>query len=306
VTFVLPSSHAFLLAVILDLLLGDPRWLPHPVRGIGYLAAGAEKLWRATGVPLRTAGALFWLTVVALTCLVVAITSNYLSWYWMWMFLALRSLDSESWAVVRQLQRSDLGAARASLAMIVGRDTDKLAEPEVLRATLETVSENLSDAVIAPLFYLALGGPVLMAAYKATNTLDSIVGYKNEKYRSFGWFSARMDDVVNLIPARLSAVLVWIAALLLGLNARSAFRITLRDGGSQPRPNSGYPEAAFAGALGVQLGGVNHYAGHASHKALLGDPRQPLSVQVLQKSRQLLYLSSFLFMPAVWMALRWR
>src|SRR5205085_1386130 len=155
----------------------------------------------------------------------------------------------------------DIAEARSKLAMIVGRDTAQLEEPEILRAAIETVAENLSDGVIAPLLYLALGGPVGMAAYKAINTLDSMVGYRDQRYSEFGWASARLDDLANFVPARLTAVLVWTCALMLGYDAGRSRRITLRDAKTQPSPNAGYPEAAVAGALGIRLGGVNFYHG---------------------------------------------
>jgi adenosylcobinamide-phosphate synthase len=180
------------------------------------------------------------------------------------------------------------------LAQIVGRDTESLDEKEVVRATIETIAENLSDAVIAPLFYLALGGPATMAAFKAVNTLDSMTGYRNERYREFGWASARMDDVANWIPARLTAALVWLCALLLRYDARRSIAVTLRDARLQPSPNAGYPEAAVAGALGVRLGGLNYYQGVASRKPYIGDGGRPLDLAAYTKARRLLYGASLL------------
>ena len=176
----------------------------------------------------------------------------------------------------------------------------------MVRATIETVAENLSDGVIAPLFYLALAGPAGMAAYKAINTLDSMVGHKNERYQDFGWASARLDDVVNFIPARLTAVLIWIAALLPGFRALRSIKITLRDGASQPSPNSGYPEAAVAGALGVRLGGTNYYAGQPSLKAFLGDAVVDLNRAMFGRVRILLYVSEALCVAMILGFTRWR
>lgn len=287
----------------LDLLVGDPRWLPHPVRGIGWMIHKAEGAWRFTGLPLRAAGVLLCVSVVLVTCAVVYATLPWANVYWVFSFLALRSLDAEAGAVIRCLQVGDLAAARQQAGMIVGRDTGELDEAEIVRAVLETVSENLSDGVIAPLFYLALLGPVGMAVYKAVNTLDSMTGYKNEKYRELGWASARLDDVLNYVPARLSAALVWVSALLLGMPALRSIRLTLRDAGSQPSPNSGWPEAAFAGALGVQLGGVSFYGGAPSRKAYLGDVGRPLKADVFPSARRLLYLPALLMagLVALWM-----
>ncbi|MEJ7608505.1 MAG: adenosylcobinamide-phosphate synthase CbiB [Bryobacteraceae bacterium] len=253
------------------------------------------------------AGILFWICVLALACFGVWLTLPWLTVYWIWTLLALRSLDLECEAVVTRLNAGDLEAARAQLAMIVGRDTAGLVEPDIVRAVVETMSENLNDAVIAPLFYLALAGPVAMAGYKAANTLDSMVGYKSDRYRDFGWFSARMDDIASFIPARVSVVLVWLAALLLGMDSKQSYRITIRDAASQPSPNSGYPEAAFAGALGVQLGGLSFYAGEPTCKAFLGEPRRPLTPAVVRESRKLLYTASSLMILSVWMVMfQWR
>jgi adenosylcobinamide-phosphate synthase len=247
--------NPFLAGVLLDLVLADPRWLPHPVRGFGRVVTRLESLWRGTPLPSRIAGCGFWVCSVGSATAIVWLTLPWAAVYWIYSLLALRGLDVEAAGVLKALDRGDLDEARAKLAMIVGRDTASLDEPEIVRAAIETVSENLSDAVIAPLFYFALLGPAGMAAYKAINTLDSMCGYKDERYKEFGWASARMDDLANLVPARLSAALVWICALLPGFSARRAVAATLRDAANQPSPNSGYPEAAFAGALGVRLGG---------------------------------------------------
>jgi adenosylcobinamide-phosphate synthase len=293
------TAIALAAGVALDLALGDPEWMPHPVRAFGWLAGELERLWRATRLPLRIAGVLFWMSATAAAGWIVYATIRWLphpwiSIYWIYSLLAIRSLDVESMRVVRALARKDLTAARHFVSRIVGRDCDQLDEPEILRAALETVAENLSDGVIAPLFYLALGGPVAMAVYKAINTLDSMVGHKDETYRDFGWASARIDDAANFLPARLSAVLVWISAAMLGLNPRRAIRTTLRDARTQPSPNSGYPEAAFAGALGIRLGGLNFYRGVAGRKNYLGDAVHPIDAHRFQQARVLLYASSLL------------
>jgi adenosylcobinamide-phosphate synthase len=281
-----------LAAISLDLVLGDPHWLPHPVRGLGWLISRAESLWRWTRLPLRIAGALMWVSVIAAAAMFVWTTTPWLNVYWIWSFLALRSLDIEAASVMGSLEVRNLDEARAKLAMIVGRDAAALEEPEIVRAVIETVSENTTDGVIAPLFYLMIGGPAGMAAYKAVNTMDSMIGYRNARYREFGWFAARADDLFNLIPARLTAGLVWMCALLFRLDARRSIRITLRDAALQPSPNSGYPEAAYAGALGIQLGGVSTYGGVPSRKAYLGDPVEPLTAAAFRRARQLLYGSS--------------
>jgi adenosylcobinamide-phosphate synthase len=299
------SGRDLVAGVVLDLAIGDPRWLPHPVRGIGWFATLAERMCRASGLPLRAAGVLFWFSVVGLSTAIVWMTPHWMTVYWIYSLLACRDLDTQASGVVQALNGGDTVEARRRLSWIVGRDTERLDEEGVMRATVETVSENLSDGVIAPLFYLAVAGPAGMAAYKAINTLDSMVGYRNERYREFGWASARIDDVVNYLPSRLTAVLIGVAALLPGFDARRTFRAIWRDGASQPSPNSGYPEAAFAGAIGVQLGGTSFYRGKPSIKAMLGDPVVPLTPDAFPRVRMLLYASEALFVAMLLGYLRW-
>ncbi len=279
--------------VAADLLLGDPRWWPHPIRGLGWAITRLERFFRSAMGATRVSGVALWLSVVTPACLVVWLSPRWLHVFWIWSFLALRSLDLESTRVLAALDAGDLVDARRRLSRIVGRDTENLNDEGVRRAVIETMSENMSDGVIAPLFYLVLAGPAGMAVYKAVNTLDSMVGYRNKKYRRMGWFSARADDVLNWIPARLSALFIWAAAALLGLDARASIAVTLRDAKTQPSPNAGYPEAAFAGALGVRLGGVSRYQGLESRKAYLGDGLRPLDRQACLQARRLLYAASF-------------
>ena len=287
--------------VAADLLLGDPRWMPHPIVGVGNLAAWMERVWRRGSLPLRAAGTGAWCGVLAVTCGVVwasirLLPEPFVQVYWIYSLLAVRSLDDHAMAVVRPLRDGNLLAAREAVGRIVGRDVDGLDERGVTRAMVETVAENLSDGVIAPLFWLALGGPVAMAAYKAINTMDSMFGHKNERYLEFGWCAARMDDLANLVPARLTAILIWlIAAVWPGMSVTRSVRSTRRDAHRQPSPNSGYPEAAAAGALGVRLGGVNFYRGAWSEKAFLGDDLRPLDWRTYSGMRVLLYGSALLF-----------
>jgi adenosylcobinamide-phosphate synthase len=299
-----------LCGVALDLALGDPRWLPHPVRAFGWLVLRLERLWRATGLPLKLAGVLFCVTAVSVASAVTAATllllpRPWIAVYWIFTLLAIRDLDFEAAKVIGELRRGDLPGARRMLSAIVGRETAALEEREVLRATIETMAENLSDAVVAPLFYLALGGPVAMAVYKAANTLDSMVGYKNDRYREFGWASARFDDATNFIPARLTAFLVWLCAGILRYDLRQSITVTLRDARLQPSPNAGYPEAAVAGALGIRLGGLNYYQGVASRKPYLGDGKRPLDLHAYVKTRFLLYGSSLLMVGLDAGVMRW-
>lgn len=287
--------------VAADLLLGDPHWMPHPIVGVGNLAAWMEGRWRRTGLPLRVAGCGAWLGVVAISCGAVYLSIQilpepFVQIYWIYSLLALRSLDDHAMAVLRPLRAGDLAAARQAVGRIVGRDVDKLDERGVTRAMVETVAENLSDGVVAPLFWLFCAGPVGMMAYKAINTMDSMFGYKNDRYLEFGWCAARMDDLANWLPARLSAGLIWIiAAIWPGMSLPGSMRATWRDAHRQPSPNSGYPEAATAGALGIQLGGENWYRGSRSAKAFLGDDVQPLTWRSYAGVRVLLYGSTLLF-----------
>ena len=287
-----------------DLAFGDPRWLPHPIVAVGNFASLNERLWRKTSLPLKVAGAGAWLTVVASASAFVAATlywlpQPYIQIYWIYSLLAARSLDQHAMAVISQLRDNDLPQARTALSLIVGRDTASLDEAEITRAVVETVSENLSDGVVAPLFWLFIAGPIGMAAYKAINTLDSMFGYRNDRYRDFGYCAARMDDLANFIPARLTALLIWIIALAHpALDASAAARIIMRDAHLQPSPNSGYPEAATAGALGIQLGGVSFYRGVKSQKAALGDPVHPFTWRIYPAMRFLLYATCILFTAA--------
>ncbi|MDD2319045.1 MAG: adenosylcobinamide-phosphate synthase CbiB [Geobacteraceae bacterium] len=297
-------------AVFLDLFLGDPRWLPHPVIAIGRLISMLEKVLRRLVRNERVGGLLLLIGVVATTIVLsllllkgAAIISPYLASavaaVLSWTCLAARSLHGESKLVADRLADGDVAGARHYLSRIVGRDTDDLDEPEIWRALVETVAENTSDGIIAPLLYLMIGGPVLGLAYKAVNTLDSMVGYRNERYINFGWAAARFDDLANWLPARITGLLMVAAAPLLGLSAGKAFSIMLRDGGNHSSPNSGIPEAATAGALGVRLGGTNRYFGKPVAKSTIGDPLRELSRQSYQGAVRLMYGSTALLL-AVW------
>ncbi len=299
-------------AVLLDLLLGDPRWLPHPVVGIGRVVSFLEKLLRRTVANERVAGVLLLIVTVAATyglalaaVVGAAAIHPYAGWtvatLAAWTTLAARSLHRESGLVAEALERGDIAGARRSLSYIVGRDTAELDEPETWRATVETVAENTSDGVIAPLFFLLLGGPPLALAYKAVNTLDSMVGYKNDRYLQFGWASARFDDLANYLPARLTGLLMVLVSPLLGLSFRNSWRIMRRDGRNHASPNSGIPEAAAAGALGVRLGGTNSYFGKPVPKPTIGDSVRPLDGDSWRGAVRLMYGVEGL-LAAAWLA----
>ena len=300
-----------LAAVLLDLLLGDPRWLPHPVVAIGRLISLLEGWLRRLLKHERLAGALLLALTVGITCFagfLVLKGAYFISPYagfavaafFAYSCLAARSLHAESLAVVAALEAGDLHEARRRLSFIVGRDTAELDETEIWRAVVETVAENSSDGVIAPLFYLMLGGPLLALAYKAVNTLDSMVGYKNERYIRFGWASARCDDFMNWLPARLTGLLMVMTAPLAGLSASGSWRIMRRDGRNHSSPNSGIPEAAAAGALGVRLGGTNRYFDQLVEKPTIGDPLKPLSLDSYRGVVRLMYGSEMILVAAWW------
>jgi adenosylcobinamide-phosphate synthase len=288
-----PYSSALILGALLDLLFGDPRWLPHPVRGMGLLISGIERFLRKLPYE-KVSGCVL---VFAVLLIIVTVVTATLHWggflvavYWIFSCLAVRNLDQESNKVIAALRRGDLHGARTVVGYLVGRDTKDLSEHDVTRAVFETVAENMSDAVVAPLFYLAILGVPGMVAYKAVNTMDSMVGYKTERYLRFGWAAARLDDIVNYIPARITACLIVVSAAVVKLRWRAAIKTVFRDAHLQPSPNAGYPEAALAGALGVRLGGLNYYFGRAVQKPFLGEPLEDLQWSRFSDVRLLLYL----------------
>ena len=273
---------AIILAYLLDLVLADPYWMPHPVRGMGKLVKYLEKRLRRKSVPAEVlAGTVLAITVVGLVYLGSFFAIRFAEHVNRWAGFAIstvlifttlstRSLDKEARSVYHSLKLGSINNARKKLALIVGRDTQTLDQDEIIRATVETVAENSVDGIISPLFYAALGGAPLAIAYKAINTLDSMVGYKNERYLYFGHFSAKLDDLANYIPARLTTLLVPLASLILRKRALSALHTILRDGKKSSSPNAGIPEAGFAGALGIELGGVNYYQQERISKPILG------------------------------------
>ncbi len=303
------NGIVILSAAVMDLVFGDPRRLPHPVRAIGWLINKSETiLRRSVRSPHaeKAAGVVLVLIVISVVyCVSQALIlaafrySVFLGFLVSTLIayttLAARGLSDSARTVLSGLVAGDIVSARKDLAMIVGRDTAHLDEKEIVRAVVETVAENTSDGVIAPLFYLAIGGPALALAYKAVNTLDSMVGYKNKRYINFGWAAARLDDLANYIPARITGILIALSTGLVFrslLAVRSSFAMMLRDGRNHPSPNSGYPEAAMAGALGIRLGGPSTYAGQPFEKPYLGDPKSPLVKKCIEKSIELMYCST--------------
>ncbi len=305
-------------STILDLMFGDPPWWPHPVRWIGRVINALERFLhqdRASPLRQRALGFGFWLTVMAAVIsgalaaqgIFFSIHTLLGDLFLIWLgasCLATRSLHRESALVAQALAAGDIPMARGALGRIVSRDTSQLGEKDIIRALVETVSENISDGVIAPLFYLSVAGAVGGIAYKAVNTMDSMVGYLNDRYRYFGWFAARADDMANWVPARLSGLFLVAAAFCLRQDWRQSWRIMIRDARKMKSPNAGYPEAAAAGALGVKLGGTNIYFGRPVQKPTLGDGEKPLNLEAYASMIRLMYGATLLaFVAAI--GIRW-
>lgn len=307
------------LAFLLDICIGDPRWLPHPVRIIGGAITKMESLlrWlivarngsvqatRFAGVLLAMAitGATFALSYAIISVLLSSLLTFYLSVFLLVYLtsttIATRELISSARLVIGCVKEKDLESARRHLSMIVGRDTGRLSDREVLKATMETLAENLSDGVIAPLFYLAIGGLPLAMTYKAINTLDSMVGYRNDKYRDFGWASARLDDIANYVPARITGGLIVLSSLVMSRSLPAvtfSMKTMLRDGRKHLSPNSGIPEAAMAGALGIRMGGPSVYGGVVVEKPYIGENRREDFVAASEDTISLVIISSVLTM----------
>lgn len=316
--FGLPPA-ILILAFVLDSAIGDPRWLPHPVRIIGFGISGAEKVLRnffKSPFAQKIAGILLVLIIVlpvfALTYLLLDAVRSFSSGivislsavfiiYLTSSTIAIKDLIRSAKLVIDALQTGNLEQARALLSMIVGRDTEKLSEDDVLKATIESISENLSDGVVAPLFYLVIGGLPFALTYKAINTLDSMVGYKNQRYINIGWASAKLDDYVNYIPARITGIFIVLSTAIVFRSlsiARIALQTMLRDGGNHISPNSGVPEAALAGGIGVKLGGPSTYGGVLVKKPYIGESRHKNYTAASKISLTIVWYSSIMSLAA--------
>ncbi|MCM3783566.1 adenosylcobinamide-phosphate synthase CbiB [Neobacillus mesonae] len=296
-------------AYILDRIIGDPRWIPHPVIGMGKTISALEKSIRSkvsSDKGLLFAGILFPVLIVGGSFLItwallklLALIHPYLAIaaeiILISTTIAAKGLKDAGVQVFKHLKARKLPEARESLGMIVGRDTADLDEPEIVRGTVETIAENIVDAVISPLFYALIGGAPLAMAYRAVNTLDSMVGYKNEKYFYLGKASARLDDAANYIPARISALLLFASARILGLHVKNSIRTVKEDARKHPSPNGGYPESAVAGAMGIRLGGYNVYHGVRSFRAYMGTPYHDLEAAHIKTSISMMFIASSLF-----------
>ena len=289
---------------ILDFLFGDPVWLYHPIRLIGALIAFLEKQFRRICKDQKNAqfvaGGLLWILVVLVSVVVPClflyaagrvhpVLRFLLESFWCWQLLAAKGLKQESMKVYAEVKKGDLPGARKAVSMIVGRDTQCLDEAGVVKAAVETVAENTSDGVTAPLLFMMIGGAPLGFFYKAVNTMDSMIGYKDEKYLYLGRCAAKMDDVLNYIPARLSAFLMIAASWVLKMDARGAWRIYLRDRRKHASPNSAQTEAVCAGALQIRLAGDAWYFGKLYKKDYIGDDIRPVEAEDIPRADRLMY-----------------
>ncbi len=316
--FISLHTISLILGIILDQIVGDPHFMPHPIRAIGNLTALLEKRLLGdlkaqadrNGKKEKSRGVLLWFIVVITVAVVMAfllfgtyaihpyfgvLTETVFSCY----ILAARSLYRESMAVYKKLDAGDTEGARAAVSMIVGRDTAELDEEGITKAAVETVAENTSDGVIAPLIYLAVGGPVLGMIYKAVNTMDSMIGYHNDRYEDFGAFAARADDVFNFLPSRISALLMVAGSFCLGMfskefNAVNAYKIWKRDRLNHKSPNSAQTESVCAGALGLKLGGTHMYKGIPVEKPNIGDELRKTKKEDIKLANDLMFAAEAL------------
>lgn len=303
------SLVALVMGYILDLIFGDPYWMPHPVRFIGNLISILEKVIRRF-MPKTKRGE--YIGGIILTVMVVSISmviplviilmaksiNTYLALtvetFMCYQILATKSLKIESMKVYDELAKNDLPSARKAVSMIVGRDTKDLTFSGVAKAAVETVAENTSDGIIAPMIFIAIGGAPMGFFYKAINTMDSMVGYKNEKYMNFGRFAAKLDDVVNYLPARISAYQMILSSFFLRYDYKNAFKIYKRDRYNHASPNSAQTESVCAGALDVQLAGNAYYFGKLYEKPTIGDDIREINYDDIKKANRLLYCTSFI------------
>lgn len=294
-----------ILGYIMDLVFGDPYWFPHPVRFIGKLISKTEKFIRKhakSEESLKYWGILMWLVPVVTTALVTALIVKiasfnkyveiFISAFIIYTTLSTKCLKDEATKIYKVLETGDIKKSRMQLSYIVGRDTTNLSQSEIIRATVETVAENTVDGTISPMFYGFLFGPVGAMTYKAINTLDSMVGYKNDKYLNLGCVSAKLDDVANFIPARLTAIFMPLGAFLCGMNGANSFKIAIRDRKNHKSPNCAFAEGAAAGAIGVKLGGTNIYFGQEVYKPTIGDKKRELENYDIVRMNKLMYATT--------------
>lgn len=311
-SFIAANLIDVIIAMIIDLILGDPYWLPHPVIFIGKLIKLIENKSRAmakSSKNLKFLGGIM-VIVVALICFILPAGLLYFTWsikplfhiiniIFLWTTIAAKCLKDESMKVYYALEKHDIGLARKYTSYIVGRDTNSLDEKELIRAAVETVAENTSDGVIAPLFYGIIGGAPLAMMYKGINTMDSMVGYINEPYTYIGFFPAKTDDVFNFIPARLTGFVMCITAPFFRASTINSIKIMLRDRKNHKSPNCAYPEAAAAAILKVQLGGNNVYFGKIIEKPTIGDKLRELTKEDIASANKIMFFTEFIFVAVI-------
>ena len=300
---------AIIAGFILDLIFGDPHWLPHPICLIGNLIGFIERNLRPRLEPNKGAlllgGALMVILVLVISFVVpmaillaAGMVSPWLAFaletLMCYQIFATKCLRDESMKVYTALHNHDLADARVKLSWIVGRDTQNLDEEEITKGAVETVAENTADGIIAPMFYMFLGGVPLAFLYKGINTMDSMVGYKNDKFLYFGRCAAKLDDLANLLPARITGLVMIGAAFVLGLDGKNAWKIFWRDRYNHLSPNSAMTESVTAGALNIQLGGDHFYFGKLVHKDTIGDDIRPVCPEDIVKTNRLLYMTAVL------------
>lgn len=290
------------IAYVLDLIFGDPQNVVHPVQVIGKIISAGEKVLLRKKYKFL-AGAVLNIFTVSITYTLMYLISKsvkisvffmIIEIYLMYTIFSINSLAREGNRVYRILKEGDIEKARKDLSYLVSRDTEMMDEKMIIRSTMETISENTVDGIVAPMFYMFLGGMPLAMAYKAINTLDSMVGYKNEKYMDFGKFSAKVDDAVNFIPARITGILIVLASMILGYDYKNSLKIFIRDRKNHSSPNSAHSEASVAGALGVQFGGKVSYFGKEINKPTIGDKIKDFELEDIRKNIRIMYVTSFL------------
>ena len=290
------------IAYVLDLIFGDPQNVVHPVQVIGKIISAGEKVLLRKKYKFL-AGAVLNIFTVSITYTLMYLISKsvkisvffmIIEIYLMYTIFSINSLAREGNRVYRIMKEGDIEKARKDLSYLVSRDTETMDEKMIIRSTMETISENTVDGIVAPMFYMFLGGMPLAMAYKAINTLDSMVGYKNEKYMDFGKFSAKVDDVANFIPARITGILIVLASMILGYDYKNSLKIFIRDRKNHSSPNSAHSEASVAGALGVQFGGKVSYFGKEIDKPTIGDKTKEFELEDIRKNIRIMYVTSFL------------
>jgi len=295
--------------IILDLVIGDPDFIPHPVVIIGKMISFLEE--RLNNNSKTKMNEILRGSILTTIIVLVSYFSTFfilkmvydlnqflgiiITVYLFSTTIAIKGLAEAGNGIYQALISGDLELARQKTAMIVGRDTENISKSDIIRATVETIAENTSDGIIAPLFFFFLGGVPMAMTYKAVNTMDSMLGHKNNKYLYFGRPSAKLDDLVNYIPARITAYIFWFLALLPNYDSKKAWKIIKRDAQKHPSPNAGYPEAAAAGALSIRLGGINYYQGKKEFRAYLGDDLSPEDIKEIKKMIKLMYYSTAFF-----------